>query len=217
MAAHRGPGWLGGIRWAPSSYVVRGLFTAAALLSVAFLAYMFFLVVSLSSEVDTNEDKLRAGALRDQAIQVHMTQQDKALDEANRRLKAVGEPTVAPPAMPATPAGIQGPTGPQGPPGPQGPRGDTGITGGTGIPGPSGPAGADGTPGPAGPVGPQGDTGPAGPAGADGKDGRGVSSVTCDTGTGEFVIHYTDGTTQAVTGSECAKVPGPDPTPTPIP
>lgn len=54
--------------------------------------------------------------------------------------------------------------------------------------------GAKGDPGPAGPAGPPGE--PGGP-------GRGVTAVSCDAATEAFVVTYTDGTTQAVEGSDC--------------
>lgn len=62
-------------------------------------------------------------------------------------------------------------------------------------------------------TGPEGPEGPAGAAGADGLPGRGVTSVTCDQTTEEFVVTYSDGTTQPVTGSDC--VAGGPPVPTP--
>jgi hypothetical protein len=156
---------------------VKVLFAVATLAAVAFLGWLFYLVFSLSSEVGHNEDKISAGAIRDQVLQDQNKAQDQALAEANKRLKQAGEATVPVPTEPKViigpqgPIGVQGPAGsqgPQGPPGPQGPKGDAGIDGMAGETGPAGPEGASG------PAGPQGETGlqgPAGPAGADGKDG----------------------------------------------
>lgn len=115
------------------------------------------------------------------------------------------------------PPGPEGPVGPPGPPGANGKDGEDGldsnVAGPQGIPGPAstipGPAGADGEDGldgsngtdgadgedstVPGPPGAQGDPGPAG------SDGRGIQSVSCTNGNDEFVITYTDGTTQTVT------------------
>jgi type II secretory pathway pseudopilin PulG len=123
-------------------------------------------------------------------------------------------PIVGPPG-PEGPIGLTGPQGPpglDGLPGPPGTTGTKGEKGDTGPAGPQGETGPQGPQGPAGPEGPKGDTGiqgEMGPAGPAGPTGRGIESMTCGD-TGEFVVHYTDGTDQVVTGSECKKV-----TPTP--
>lgn len=169
---------LGSFRWVPvpSSRLVRILVTLAALLVVAFIAWLMFQLVSLAGEVRANEAKLAAGRQRDAVLQAQNSLQDQALAEANRRLKKLGEATVPVPSEPTIITGpqgpqgvigLQGPQGPQGPPGPQGPKGDAGIDGMAGETGPAGPEGASGPAGPQGEAGPQG---PAGPAGADGKD-----------------------------------------------
>ena len=123
--------------------------------------------------------------------------------------------------------GPQGPKGDTGATGPQGPKGDTGDTGPQGATGATGPKGdpftyADfteaqltalkgekgekgdtGATGPQGPKGDTGDTGAQGPQGATGPQGtagRGVSSMTCDSGSNLWTVTYTDGTSDSVTG-----------------
>lgn len=91
--------------------------------------------------------------------------------------------------------------GPRGIPGVTGPRGPRGLPG-VGTPGRPGADGQDGAPGPAGP---KGEPGPPGKDGSNGKDGsqgppgRGIASVDCTSG-GDWIITYTDGATQSVTG-----------------
>lgn len=111
--------------------------------------------------------------------------------------------------------GIQGPTGPQGPRGLMGQVGPRGIPGDNGEDGPPGPVGAVGPPGQQGATGDIGPAGPAGSAGADGQPGspgrdgtdgapgRGIETVDCDPVTEQFVVTYTDSTTQLVEGSDC--------------
>jgi hypothetical protein len=162
MGDHRDPGSLvdrmGSLKWVPvpSSRMVRVLLTLATLLAVAFLAWLMFQLITLAEKVKENEAKLATShsELRAQAAQNQ--RQDEALAEANRRLKAVGEPTVTVPKV------IAGPQGSQGPQGATGPQGQTG---------PTGPAGAKGDAGPTGETGPQGPAGETGPAGADGTNG----------------------------------------------
>ncbi|WP_218044411.1 collagen-like protein [Paramicrobacterium chengjingii] len=79
---------------------------------------------------------------------------------------------------------------------------NNGCQGPVGETGPQGPQGEQGAPGesitgPQGPVGPKGDTGSAG---SDGKDGRGITTITCDTETLDWIITYTDDTTTTVDG-----------------
>jgi hypothetical protein len=107
------------------------------------------------------------------------------------------------------PQGIQGEPGVDGmdgSPGPRGPRGERGEDGSDSLV--PGPAGASGAPGAdstvAGPQGEKGEPGPAGTDGADGKNGRGVQSIECTSGSGTFIFHYDDGTTQEVS---CAPDP----------
>lgn len=133
---------------------------------------------------------------------------------------AQGIPGVQGPQGPQGFQGAMGPQGEQGLPGKLGPKGETGATGATGAAGEdgatgadgaAGPAGADGAAGPAGPPGPAGADGATGPAGADGAagakgdTGNGVASILCSANGGpdiEFLITYTDGTTQTV---ECTR------------
>jgi hypothetical protein len=159
------------------------LVTLAALLVVTFLAWLMFQLVSLAGEVRANEAKLAAGRQRDAILQAQNDRQDRALEEANRRLKAAGKATVPVPTAPAIP-GPQGPAGQSATAmqvaaaiasycavhtdcmGSQGPQGERGATGTAGAKGDTGAMGATGAQGPA------GETGATGPAGADGKDGR---------------------------------------------
>lgn len=86
-----------------------------------------------------------------------------------------------------------------------GPTGVPGGTGQTGQDGPTGAAGPAGPPGEAGPAGPQGPVGPAGPQGPKGEPGRGIERTDCIDG--QWVVTYTDGTTQPVAGSSCVVTP----------
>lgn len=52
-------------------------------------------------------------------------------------------------------------------------------------------------------IGPRGADGPTGPAGTDGAAGRGIASMSCDAETQMFVVTYTDGTSEAIVGSDC--------------
>lgn len=98
--------------------------------------------------------------------------------------------------------------GPRGIPGVTGPRGVRGLTGATGPAGRNGARGLAGEAGATGPAGPKGEPGPAGKDGsngsngkdgAPGKDGRGVASIDCPE-SGDWLITYTDGATQAIAG-----------------
>jgi hypothetical protein len=191
---------------------VKVLFAVATLAAVAFLGWLFYLVFSLSSEVGHNEDKISAGAIRDQVLQDQNKAQDQALAEANKRLKQAGKATVPVPTEPKViigpqgPIGEQGPQGPPGPPGPQGPKGDAGIDGMAGETGPVGPEGASGPAGPQGETGPQG---PAGPAGADGKDAV-PFTFTLEVGGKSYTC-----TVKADRVGTCEQIsPPPEPTPT---
>lgn len=97
------------------------------------------------------------------------------------------------PGLPG-PKGLTGPQGPIGPMGPQGPQGEPGRDSST-----AGEDGQDGAQGPQGEPGIQGQTGPPGPQGEKGDKGdpgRGITDITCEGG--EYVFHFTDGTSQAV-------------------
>lgn len=105
--------------------------------------------------------------------------------------------------------------GAKGDTGPQGPKGDTGDTGPQGPQGDTGPQGATGATGPKGDPftyadfteaqlaalkGEKGEKGDTGATGPQGTAGRGVSSMTCDSGTNLWTVTYTDGTSDSVTG-----------------
>lgn len=137
-----------------------------------------------------------------------------ALAEVNRRCTNSADCTPVPaPAAPDTEDDIVVIPGPIGPRGERGPscieeigfprcRGTTGTEGDPGVPGSEGQPGTPGSQGPQGDAGPKGDTGERGPAGA---DGRGITSIGCDGG--QFVVTYTDGTTQTIDGSTCLGAP----------
>lgn len=110
--------------------------------------------------------------------------------------------------------GIQGPRGLMGEPGQTGPQGEPGkdgaagtkgadgVNGKDGSTGKDGAKGSDGAVGPAGPAGPGGSTGPQGPQGVpgfDGMNGRGISNMTCGSD-GSWVVTYTDGTVETISG-----------------
>jgi hypothetical protein len=113
--------------------------------------------------------------------------------------------------------GPQGLPGKDGSPGPRGPRGEDGAD--SVVPGPAGVSGAPGSdstvPGPQGEKGDKGDKGDPGEPGADGANGRGVQSIECQDGSGTFVFHYNDGTSETVS---CAPDPiEPEPSSNPSP
>lgn len=152
-------------------------------------------------------------------------QQQQSIAELATQVEDLGgvpvvtaDPAVSQPGPPGV-GGVHGPTGapgmpgPSGAPGAPGAPGQNGQTGGTGAQGDSGSTGAQGEPGPAGPQGPQGQPGVAG---AQGVAGVGVSSVTCNETTGEWVVTYTDGTSSNP-GGYCIPQPAPGPSPEPEP
>lgn len=121
------------------------------------------------------------------------------------------------------PAGLPGAPGRDGRDGVDGANGLDGRDGRDGKPGRDGKDGADGADstavGPSGPPGaPGADSTVPGPQGPKGEDGRGVESVECTSGSGSFVFHYSDGTTETVTCDPADPDPsaGPsgDPSPT---
>src|SRR5690625_2186571 len=63
-----------------------------------------------------------------------------------------------------------------------------------GEPGPQGPQGPKGDKGDPDEQGPQGEQGPPGESGADGQDGRGITDITYDSETSEFVFTMSDNT-----------------------
>lgn len=207
----------------PSNRTIRVLIVIAAIVVASFLVWLFWIVTSLSGQVNLNEEKVRASTSDLERQESHNERQDAALAEANRRLEAAGKaPVPTPTELPPPPAGKAGKDATQAEinaavifycathddcEGPQGGLGPTGATGETGVKGDMGATGDTGGTGETGDKGATGDTGEAG------TDGRGIESMSCDDTTGEFVIHYTDGTSQPVSGSECKKVnPAPEPT-----
>jgi len=130
------------------------------------------------------------------------------VEEANavlaEQVRALGDIPVAEVDGSRTPTivPLQGPRGIPGVTGPRGPRGLAGAAGAAGEVGPTGAPGEAGTPGS---DGPKGEPGPAGKDGANGKDGapgpagRGISSLAC-LDSGDWLVTYTDGATQTVSG-----------------
>lgn len=122
------------------------------------------------------------------------------------------------------PRGLPGLQGPSGRPGEPGEPGSPGVSGRPGKPGASGRPGTDGAngadslvPGPSGASGaPGADSTVPGPQGSQGErgekgdQGRGVTSVECTSGSGEFTFHYSDGTSETVT---CESEPITEPAP----
>lgn len=132
------------------------------------------------------------------------------------------EKTVDQAPVPGVP-GVPGSPGPSGKPGKTGPSGKPGTPGKTGPSGRAGEDGADSTvAGPSGAAGsPGADSTVAGPKGDTGEKGdKGdsaprVSSIECTGGTGTFVFHYDDGTSQTVTCSPPPIEPEPSSDPSP--
>ena len=96
----------------------------------------------------------------------------KAIEQANKRLRKAGQPTVQVPTQtvnisPPMPRPGQGPAGPAGIPGQDGVDGQDGTDGRPGLGGPTGPPGPSGQPG----VAIDGRDGGSGPQGLPGKDG----------------------------------------------
>lgn len=137
--------------------------------------------------------------------------------EEQKRLCGLAEDVQA--EVKAGPQGIPGLTGPSGKPGAPGSPGASGKPGAPGKVGPSGKPGVNGTdstvPGPSGAPGSPGANstvpgpqGEQGEQGGRGEAGRGVTSVECSSGDGEFTFHYSDGTSETVT---CEPEPDPEP------
>lgn len=142
------------------------------------------------------------GAICDQADDT-----EKTVDQAPVP-GAQGEPGV--PGASGRP-GRPGPSGKPGVPGKPGPSGEPGVPGADStVPGPAGVAGSPGAdstvPGPQGEKGEKGDTGSA---------GRGVQSIECTNGSGTFVFHYDDGSSQEVSCSPDPIEPEPSSDPSP--
>lgn len=163
------------LRYVPSTRVLRVVWVGVAVLAVGLLILLLVAVAVMSQRLDEaarndRESKADRAALHDAL---------EALEQANDRLRSVGElPVPTPDASDepvAGPAGERGPmglTGPQGERGPAGPPGPVGPPGPQGVPGEDGRPGEVGPPGPAGPAGPRGEPGPAGPRGEQGPKGE---------------------------------------------
>ncbi|WP_067428559.1 collagen-like domain-containing protein [Nocardioides jensenii] len=190
----------------------------AVVLFVATLVVGAVGFASLSRNYDSLEERADAGRADRADLRVSLTEQQAALQEANRRLRSAGKQPVAEPDVDAPdPAPLIGQRGQScveelGLASCRGPRGFTGVKGKTGQDGDTvvGPAGANGQdgdtvvgpqgpPGPAGEKGATGDTGPQGPqgpAGADGKPGTATpGGYACPDG--QYVAGFTiasDGT-----------------------
>lgn len=186
--------------------------------AIAVLAWIVIIVVLLAlvwlagRVVSLGEENRQFAERDEQSLEDRRTLADRldreeaALTALAEQLRQLGEQPVVEPTDPPDPGQIVVV------PGPKGDRGEScieeigyprcrGAEGAEGSDGAAGLDGADGAPGPKGDTGergPQGEQGPAGPAGA---DGRGIQSVTCEGG--QFVVTYTDGTTQTVAGSSC--------------
>lgn len=113
--------------------------------------------------------------------------------------------------------GKPGKPGPSGKPGEPGKPGPSGKPGRPGKPGASGRPGADSTvPGVAGSPGADSTVpGPPGKDGEKGEKGRGVRSIECTGGSGEFVFHYDDDTSETVSCAPDPIEPEPSSDPTP--
>jgi hypothetical protein len=182
----------------------------AVSVTVAAVAIGFVLLWALlvSSQKSSNEGVTLAQQVKTECSRGVLT--GAICEQADDTEKAAD---AAPEGIP----GAQGKTGPMGPMGPQGspgPSGKPGVPGKPGASGRPGVAGADSTvPGPAGVAGsPGADSTVPGPPGETGAKGRGVESIECTGGSGEFVFHYDDGTSQTVSCSPAPIEPEPEPT-----
>lgn len=190
-------------KWAP--YVV---FLSLAIIALA--SVLLWQGISTSRQQAQNSSQQALSLAQQVAAACAARQIDTDLNQLCKNARQVEEEQ-QPLIGPQGPPGPIGLTGPQGPPGLDGLPGIgiKGDKGDPGEPGKDGVDGKDGADGTNGVDGVNGTNGTDGAPGVDGKDGRGIESMTCGD-TGEFVVHYTDGTDQVVTGSECKKV-----TPTP--
>lgn len=163
---------------------VPGLYIVSALLVLATLALVGFVIVGLSNSVDR---------LRVQYDSLHQNYEGLYAEAVTEGVDPQAPaPDDVPESVPQEPQIIIGA------PGPQGERGFTGATG------PQGRTGPPGETGPRGPLGPRGEPGKdstvPGPAGIDGingadgaagEPGRGIQSMQC--ATGGWIVEYTDG------------------------
>lgn len=187
------------MRYVPSRRLITALTWILVILAVGLIAWLILTVTKQGSDYDHLEERADRGEASRDRLRADLTDQDAALTEANRRLRAAGKQPVKPADITPEPTSpLQGPTGLRGPQGPAGPRGpdgedgaegsngnrglpgedgapgapgDTGATGTDGSNGKDGAPGSKGEPGPAGPAGPPGERGPTGPQGPAGPAG----------------------------------------------
>ncbi len=197
----------------------RSVKICAAIVAMLVLGWLIAQVATLAASSRT--DDVERAALRADVEQSRAESQ--ALAE---QVRALGEEPVVEPDHTATPLqerfvpvpgprgrdGVDGPRGPAGAPGADGKDGPAGADGEPGAPGAAGVAGEDGSDGQpgvdgkdgaAGPAGPPGESGATGPAG---EPGRSITTVTCPDG--DWIITYSDGTSDTVTGP-CRLLPSP--------
>lgn len=176
---------------APSKRTVIVLAWVGGVMAVLLILGMLLAIARLTSDYDALEKRADAGVSDRDDLRSSLTEQQAALDEANRKLTEVGEKPVATPAVPEDQSVLRGLRGPscveelgyslcRGPAGTDGDDGKNGrsIKGepgddGQSIKGEAGPRGAPGesVKGDTGATGPAGPPGPTGPAGKDGTDG----------------------------------------------
>lgn len=178
-------------------------------IAVGFALMGVLLAVALNQGAD-NADSIGTERDRRERVEQKLAEQEAAAAVLAEQLRQLGQQPAVEPEDPPAPGQII-PI-----PGPKGDRGEScieeigyprcrgaaGDDGSSGTPGAAGQDGTDGAPGPKGDKGDTGERGPEGPAGPAGSDGRGIQSVTCEGG--QFVVTYTDGTSQPVAGSSCA-------------
>lgn len=187
--------------------------TLALLFALALAAAFGWTTAQLMDRAQADRESVADRArLHDQITDVETA--NAALAEQVRELGAVPiaetDGSMAPLVVPMQgPRGIPGVTGPAGRPGADGKAGRPGAPGTDGGPGATGPTGKDGATGPAGK---DGANGRDGTNGKDGAPGRGIASIAC-ADSGDWLIAFTDGTTQSVSGPCRVMSTAPDPAP----
>lgn len=167
------------------------VWVATAVMALSVIIGGTLAINRLSNDYDRLEKRADAGVSDRDDLRSSLTEQQAALDEANRKLTEAGESPVVTPAVPEDQSVLRGLRGPscveelgyalcRGPAGTDGDDGKNGrsIKGepgddGQSIKGEAGPRGAPGESikGDTGATGPAGPAGPPGPAGKDGTDG----------------------------------------------
>lgn len=190
---------------------VAGCVTAVALVAVFVLGWMLLVASQKSAdEGATLAQQVKAfcesGAEIDYRICKQADDTEKAAEDAPEGIPGAQGPP--------GPPGIQGSPGVDGSPGPRGKQGEPGVDGkDSSVAGPQGVAGSPGADSTV--PGPKGDTGEKGDKGDPGSDGRGVQSIDCTNGSGEFVFHYDDGTSETVSCAPDPIEPSPSGDPSP--